>query len=76
MKQFLKDMFSSSACASFGRAATAVTVLVGCGCLIYVTLHNHRLPDPLELGALAAWMTAPYSINKLTAIFQPPSSNP
>jgi hypothetical protein len=67
--QFLKDMFSGSSAASFGRGATLLTTLTGCWALIHIVLHTHALPDPLTLAAHAAWMTSPYSINKVTALF-------
>lgn len=73
---YLGDIFSSDNGASFGRWATGATVATGCWALFHLVRHNNALPDPLTLAALAAWMTSPYSINKVAALFAPTASTP
>lgn len=71
---YIAGVFSSDACASFSRWATAVTTTVGCWALVHLVLVNRALPDAIALGALATWMTAPYGINKLAAAFTKPTT--
>lgn len=71
---YIAEIFSEGTCASFSRWATAATVLTACWILAHLVLVNRALPDPLVIASLAAWMTAPYGINKVMAAFTPPAS--
>jgi hypothetical protein len=73
---YIGQIFSGENCASFARWATAATISIGCWAMIHLVRLNHKLPDAMEIGALAAWMTAPYSINKVAAAFQPAGDHP
>lgn len=72
---YIKEIFSSENCASFARWSTGVTVVAGTYSLVHLVRHNHALPDPTQLVALAAWMTAPYGISKMTAAFAKPKDD-
>ena len=65
MLAYLKSVFSADDCASFARWATAVTVLTSCGCLAFVVVKTHALPDATALGGLSVFATAPYGIGKI-----------
>lgn len=71
---YIGEVFSSSSAGSFARWATAATIATGCWALVYLVRTNKVLPNAIDLAALAAWMTAPYGINKLAAMFQKPAS--
>jgi hypothetical protein len=66
---YIADIFDATTPTSFSRWATAVTILVGSWALVHIVRRTHALPDPLQLGALAAWMVSPYSVNKVVGIF-------
>jgi hypothetical protein len=66
---YVREIFDESTPASFSRWATAATVLTGCWAVVHIVRHGHQLPDPLQLGALAAWMVAPYSVHKVAGVF-------
>ncbi len=69
MLKYLQSVFSAEDCASFSRWATAVTVLASCGCLIFVTVTRHALPEAASLGSLSVFATAPYGIGKIAQAF-------
>ena len=69
MIRYIKSVFSDDSCASFARWATAVTVLTSCGCLAYLVITTHALPDATSLGGLSLFATAPYGIGKLAQAF-------
>lgn len=73
---YIGRVFGGDTTASFARWATAATVATGCWALVHLVRQNHALPGPLDLGALAMWMTAPYGINKIAAAFPAPSAGP
>lgn len=73
---YIGEIFSDGPAASFARWATCTTVSTGCWALVHLVRLNHALPGPLDLTALAAWMTAPYSINKVAAAFAAQNPKP
>lgn len=73
---YIAQVFDAAGSASFSRWATAVTVLSGVFSMLYLVLHNHALPEPLQIGALAAWMVSPYSVNKASGFFGNRSQSP
>jgi hypothetical protein len=60
---FLREVFSDSGTGSASRVMTAVHVITACGCLGYVTYHNHAVPDVLTTGGLGAFATVHYAVN-------------
>jgi len=66
---YVSQVFDPNGAASFSRWATGATVGTSCWALVHLVRLNHALPDPLQLGALAAWMTAPYGLNRAMAAF-------
>ena len=69
MLKYIQSVFSAEDCASFSRWATAVTVLASCGCVVFVTVKTHALPEAASLGALSVFSTAPYGIGKIAQTF-------
>jgi hypothetical protein len=72
--EYIAAIFSADNCASFARWATACTVLTGCWAVVNVVRRSGTLPDPVQIAALALWMTSPYGINKVAAAFRPPDA--
>src|SRR6266404_9689185 len=66
---FLKQVFSDNGSPSASRLLTLLHSLVTCACLIYVTVHNHAIPDGMTLTGLGAFATAPYAINRASVVF-------
>ncbi len=66
---FLKQVFSDNGSPSASRLLTLLHSLVTCACLIYVTIHNHAIPDGMTLTGLGAFATAPYAINRASVAF-------
>jgi len=64
--QYCKLAFSDSGSPSSSRMLSLFHSLVACGTLIYVSVHNHALPDGATLTGLGAFVTAPYAINRAT----------
>lgn len=69
MLKYIRTIFCEDNGASFSRYATAFATVISCGCVLYLTLRNHALPDGGQLLGLGGFMTAPYAVNKGTAIF-------
>ena len=64
--QYVKLAFSDGGSPSSSRILSLLHSLVACGTLIYVSIHNHALPDGTTLTGLGAFVTAPYAINRVT----------
>src|SRR2546429_6837484 len=47
---------------SSSRVLALMHSMVTCGVLIYVSIHNHSIPDGTVLTGLGAFATAPYAI--------------
>jgi len=61
MKRFIRQMFSASDAASWGRLSSAVTLLAVVGWVTYLVVTNHVLPD---LAGSAVLVGTPYGISK------------
>ena len=71
---YVAQVFDPNGAASFSRWATLATVVTSCWAIVHLVRVNHALPDALQLGALAAWMTAPYGFNRAMAAFGRPTA--
>lgn len=66
---FVKKAFSDDGTPSSSRLLTLFHSLVASGCLIFVVVKNHTLPDGTILGGLGAFSTAHYLVNRATTVF-------
>jgi hypothetical protein len=66
---FLKQALSDNGIPSSSRLLTLVHSLTACGCLIFVVIKNHDLPDGMTLTGLGAFATAAYVVNRASTAF-------
>ncbi len=77
--QYAKLAFSDGGSPSSSRVLALMHSMVTCGVLIYVSIHNHAIPDGTVLTGLGAFATAPYAINRATNAWgkeQAPKTDP
>lgn len=67
--QYAKSVLSDNGIPSSSRLLTLLHSLVTCGCLIYVSVKNHAIPDGMTLTGLGAFATAPYAVNRASNMF-------
>jgi len=65
VKRALSDNGNPSSSRLFGALSTVAAIF----CLLFVTVKNHAAPDALTTGGLAAFGTAPYTVNRITGMF-------
>jgi hypothetical protein len=67
--QYARLVMSDNGIPSSSRWLTLFHSLVSCGCLIFVTVKNHGLPDGMTLTGLGTFSVAPYAINRASNMF-------
>ena len=67
--EYAKAALSDNGIPSSSRLLTVFHSLVTCGCLIFVSIKNHAIPDGMTLTGLGAFATAPYAINRASNMF-------
>lgn len=66
---YLKQVMSDAGVPSSSRWLSLLHSFIACGCLVFVTIKNHALPDGMTLTGLGAFSTAPYAINRASNMF-------
>ena len=73
-QRFLTFLAESDGMYSWGRVAGLISLFTSCGCLLYVVLKTHQIPDVATLGGLAAFAIAPFASSKGIAALAKPSA--
>lgn len=67
---FLREAFSENGQASSSRLMMAFHAIAGTGWMSFFLHRNHALPDPVTIGAVTAFVCAPYGINAMKGAVQ------
>lgn len=60
---FWREAFSDNGTASASRLLMAYHAFIGSLWVSFICWKTHALPDPMTLGAITAFVTAPYAVN-------------
>jgi hypothetical protein len=73
---FLKHAFSDKGTPSMSRLMTVPATLVACFGLLWIIMHEHKIPDSMQSGGLAAFATAHYAVNRATTAWGKKDAQP
>lgn len=72
--KFLSFLQESDGFYSWGRVLGTATVLTAIGCLVYVVLKTHAIPDAITIGGLCGFGGFPFALSKGIAAVAKPSA--